>query len=236
VYGLYEILKRKTESMKKHSFSILLSTVLVATSFAQSSSDVLATAQTTESTIKIDKTDRPAIAAEYNIPADALKDELKEVFKSKGIKLEKSKGLLVAKAVSIQEMDNTCDLYFDVDSKSRSEKSKSVIKMAMSSGYDNFISPASTSVYLLAKKYIASSLTPAIYAEKKQVDISAQTESISKAQKIYTDLLKENEKLEKQQKSLENDIAENKRKQELQLKEVEKQKTLLEDLKSAGNK
>lgn len=195
------------------------------------------TVQPTESTLNIEKTDRSAIAADYNMSEDAIKDALKEVFKSKGIKLEKSKGLLVAKAVSLQEMgNNTYDLYFSTDTKSRSEKDKSVLKVALSSGYDNFIGPANAETYLLAKNYIISSLSPSLYAEKKQVDITAQTDLITKAQKKYNDLLKENEKLEKQKKNLEGDMAENKRNQDLQLKEVERQKAVLDLLKSTGNK
>jgi len=212
--------------MKKHLFAILLC-IAVATA---------SSAQTTESTIKIDKTERSAISSEYNMSPDQLKDALKESFKSKGIKLEKSKGLLTAKAVSIKEMgNNTYDVYCSVDPARRSEKDRAVLKMALSSGYDNFISPANADVYLLAKNYLTS-LSTSIYAEKKQVDISAQTESFTKAQKKYNDLVKENEKLEKQRKNVEGDIAENKRNQDLQLKEMERQKAALDLLKSSGSK
>ncbi|MDI3322710.1 hypothetical protein [Pinibacter soli] len=223
--------------MKKHFLAIALCVAIASASVAQTSTNILAATQTTESTIKIDKTERSAIACEYNMTADALKDALKESFKAKGIKLEKSKGLLIAKGVSLQEMgNNTYDVYFEVDNKSRSEKDKSIGKMALSSGYDNFIDPTNTDTYLKAKNYILSSLNPSIYAEKKQVDISAQTDAYTKAQNKYNDLIKENEKLEKQRKNLEGDIAENKRTQEQQLKEVERLKTALDTLKSINNK
>ncbi|MBV4360077.1 hypothetical protein [Pinibacter aurantiacus] len=212
--------------MKKQFFAILLCVAIATASRAQ----------TTESTIKIDKTERSAISNEYNMSSDALKDALKESFKSKDIKLEKSKGLLLAKAVSIQEMGNNMyDVYFSVDPASRSEKDRSVLKMALSSGYDNFISPANADVYLAAKNYLAS-LSSSIYAEKKQVDISAQTESFTKAQRKYNDLVKESERLEKQRKNVEGDIAENKRTQDLQLKEMERQKAALDLLKSGGSR
>lgn len=224
--------------MKKLFTTLALCTIIAISSNAQTSGNpATSSIQTSESTLKIEKADRSAIATGYNMSADALKDALKEVFKSKGIKLEKSKGLLIAKAVSLQEMgNNTYDLYFDVDSKGRSNKDESVIKMALSSGYDNFISPANADAYLLAKNYIISSLSPSIYAQKNQVDISAQNESFTKAQKKFNDLVNENEKLEKQRKNLEADIAENKRNQDLQLKEVEHQKAVLEQLKSTGSK
>lgn len=212
--------------MKKHLFAILSCVALTTAT----------NAQTTESTIKIDKTERSAISSEYNMSSDALKDALKESFKSKGVKLEKSKGLLTAKAVSIQELGNNMyDVYFSVDPTSRTEKNKSVIKMALSSGYNNFISPANVDVYPLAKNYLAS-LSSSVYAEKKQVDISVQTESFTKAQKKYNNLVKEIERLEKQRKNIEGDIAENKRNQDLQLKEMERQKAALDLLKSGGSK
>jgi hypothetical protein len=223
--------------MKKHFTALALCAIIATTSNAQTSNNLSASAIPSESTLKIDKTDRSAIATEYNMSADAAKDALKNVFKSKGIKLEKSKGLLTAKGVSLQEMGNTMyDLYFDVDTKSRSEKDKTVVKMALSSGYDNFISPANADAYQLAKDYITSSLSPSIYAEKKQVDISAQTESFTKAQKKYNDLVKESERLEKQRKNVEGDIAENKRNQDMQLKEMERQKAALDLLKAGGGK
>lgn len=219
--------------MKKTFLAVALLVAMSTASKAQTNYISASSIQTTESVLTIDKTDRPAIASEYNIAPDALKDALKDAYKAKGIKLEKSKGLLVAKGVAIPEMGNgTYDLYFDVDSKSRSEKDKSVVKMAISSGYDNFIGPTMPEKFLPAKTYVASTVSPALHSQKLQADISAQNEAYAKAQKKYSDLIKEGEKLEKQRKSIEGDIATNKRDQDLQQKEIERQKAVMDQLKA----
>ncbi len=219
--------------MKKSIITLALFAAIATGATAQVNGSIQATAvQTTEGVLKIDKVERPAFLTEYNISTTVMEDALKNVFKSKGIKLEKSKGLWVAKAVAIPEMANgVYDLYFDI-SKASKDKEKSLVKMAMSSGYDNFINATMPEQQSSAKRYVSSSLSPLLHTQKLQADITSQTEAYSKAQKKYNDLLKEAEKLEKQKKSLEDDIVKNKRDQEMQLKEIERQKILVEQLKS----
>ena len=71
--------------------------------------------------------------------------------------------------------------------------------------------------------------------ERLERDIKAQEDITKKAQKKYDDLVKDQASLEKKIKNLESDLEDNKKKQEAQVREVENQRKILDQLMSKRN-
>ncbi len=216
--------------MKKTLFTLL--TILCTAGFL-SAQDV------SMSKASISKTERPVIQASYTMPSSIVSDALSEKLKESNIKGSGDKvkgGFRVYKGVSIDEIsDEKLDVYTKVSGK----KNNSTLYMAVSRGYDNFVS-TETDPELAQKTmaYIKSMMKNVNVALLKQ-DIVNQAKVVNSVTKTQKSEDKSGSKLRSQQKSLENDLKSNKAAQEkndkLQEKansKVKEEEAKLSELKS----
>lgn len=190
--------------MKKIIFTIL--SVLIATSAILAQDISVGKAS-------INKTDRPVVMAKYTMPAaivmSALKAKLKEDKISKSGKAKG--GFRVYKGVSVPALsDDMLDIYTKVSGK----KENSTLYMAVSRGYDNFVSADSDSAMMGKIKSYVKGLVGNINIEKIKIDIAAQAKVVKKADNAKASAEKTGKKLISEQKDLEKRIASNKSKQE----------------------
>ncbi len=201
-------------------FSVLLMSTLVK-------------AQAYESTIKYNKVDQPALAIEYNYPPDLVEKALVSKLESLGVKGKSSKGFRVYTGTTIPEINNTAmDYTFSVDKKSRKDKNTSVIHLIISGG--NVIGDNNGAIKDNAKAFLAN-LRPHIEAGDLTLQIKAQEDVLSKAEKKLKSLQSDQSDLEKRIKKAQEDLSKNGNEQVQQNGEIERQKQVLDALKARKN-
>jgi hypothetical protein len=201
----------KHYKMKKIILTSLSILACVAMSWAQ---------EISVGTASIAKVDRPCIIAAYTMPSDivseALADKLKQSNIKKGSKVKG--GFRVFKGVSIPSIsDDKLDLYTRVTGK----KENSTLYMAVSRGYDNFISPEGDAETLEKAKAFVQSMLSNVNVALIKTDIAAQAKVLSKAEKIQKTKSKKGESLKSEMKSLESKLEANKKNQEANVKDQE---------------
>ena len=207
-------------------FSLLLSTGLI---LAQDIS---------VGTASIAKVNRPCIIAGYTMPSDIIRDALADKLKkskiSKGSKVRG--GFRVYKGVSIPEIsDDKIDVYTRITGK----KDKSTLYVAVSLGYDNFVSPETDSQMVEKVKAYIRSMMSNVNIAKIKIDIAAQAKVLNKADKAERGIVKKGENLVSNMKSLESKLEQNKKDQEANKKDQEEaaqklkgEQAMLEELKT----
>ncbi len=189
-------------------------------------------------TASIAKVNRPCVVATYDVPTDIIKDALSSKLKrsniSKGSKVRG--GFRVYKGVSIPEIsDDKIDIYTKVSGR----KGKSTLYMAISRGYDNFVSPETDSDMMEKGKGYVKSMIADVNIAKIKTDIAAQAKVVKKADKAYENTVKTGKNLVGDMKDLENKLVKNKKDQEANKKDQEEaaqklkgEQAMLEELKS----
>lgn len=189
-------------------------------------------AQARSTKVEYQKEMRQAIEHDVPFPAKTVENALEDAFSKMGYKNTSSKGFTVYKGVRMQELgSDTYDLYFMVDKKSRKDKDNSTVTMMVSKGFDAFITENDDkTVFGNAKTYL-DSLRNMLAAYDLEQQIIAQEEELKSADKKSTNLQDEGKDLEKKKRRLEQQIEDNIKDQEKQVKELDKQKQILETLK-----
>lgn len=194
---------------------------------------IVVKAQAYESTIKYNKADQPALAIEYNYPPDLVEKALISKLESLGVKGKSSKGFRVYSGATIPEINSTAmDYIFSVDKKSRKDKNTSVIHMIVSGS--NVVGDNNGSIKENAKVFL-SNLKPNIEAGDLEVQIKAQEEVLSKAEKKLKSLQSDQSDLEKKIKKAQEDLSKNGNDQVQQNGEIERQKQVLDALRARKN-
>lgn len=178
------------------------------------------------------KQKRPAVVNDVPFDSKTIENAIDDTFSKLGYKSTSSKGFTVYKGVRLPELGlDTYDLYFMVDKKSRRDKDNSTVTMMVSKGFDSFVSISEgNDVYEKSLHFLDSlKLTVAKYDLEQQ--IIAQEDELKKANKKSENLQDEGKDLEKKRKKLVDQIADNLKDQEKQLKEIDKQRQILEMLK-----
>lgn len=190
-------------------------------------------AQTKKATTEYQKIARPALVNELPFPVKTVEDAIEEAFSKMGYKGSSSKGFIVYKGVRLKELGNeSYDLYFMVDKKSKRDKENSIVTMMLSKGFDAFISDTSGSEIFARAGIHLDSMRNTVAAYDLEQQIKAQEEEVKKADKKNENLQEEGKDLTKKKSKLEEDIDDNNKEQEKQVKELEKQKQILETLKT----
>jgi len=171
-------------------------------------------------TASIAKVDRPCVLAAYNMPSeivsDALANKLKESSISKGSKVKG--GFRVYKGVSIPSIsDDKIDVYTRVSGK----KDNSTLSMAVSRGYDNFMTPENDAEAVENIKAYVKSMMSNVDIAKLKIDIASQAKVLNKAEKEQKSVVKKGEGLVSDMKSLESKLESNKKDQKANLKNQE---------------
>lgn len=193
-----------------------------------------APAQSETTTVNYLKVEREAVANETPFSEKTIMKAIDNKMEQLGYKGKDTKGFTVYKAVKLAELGNgEYDLYFMAERKSRRNKDNSTLTLLISKGTDNFVTVKNDAALVAnAKKYLENILTVvAVYDLEMQ--INDQQDAVNKADKKYNNLIDEGQGLEKKRISIEKDIENNKKDQANQLTDIDKQKQLLETLKSS---
>jgi hypothetical protein len=186
--------------------------------------------EATESSIEIAKVKQACATANFNFSADLLEEALRKRLSTEGLGSgDKSKGFRVYKKVNYKAFGETvCDIYIKIDGK----KDNSTATIAVSKGYDNFVSGTTDAKTMDAMKAFLNSMPEISGMLQLEKDIEVSDEAYKKAVKNHNESKEEGEDLAKQHAKIEEKIAENKTNQSNLGKEVEKAKDALEALKA----
>ena len=190
-------------------------------------------AQSTVENVSYLKIDRQAVVNELPFSEKIIMGAIDEKMGQMGYKGKSTKGFTVYKGVRMAELGTgDYDLYFMADRKSRRNKDNSTLTLMLSTGNETFVTTQTDAGLISnAKKYL-DSITTMIAAYDLEQQIIDQQDAVSKADKKYNNLIDEGQSLEKKRKNIESDIEDNKKNQTQQQSEIEKQKLILETLKS----
>jgi hypothetical protein len=190
-------------------------------------------AQSRTQTVSYQKINRQAVVNEIPFPEKTVRDAIDNNMGKMGYKGKDTKGFTVYKGVRLPALGNDLyDLYFNVDRKSRKEKEYSTLTMMITKGIDNFVADSTDALVVNNAKTYLDSIKITVAAYDLEEQIIAQEDAIKNADKKYTNLVEDGQSLEKKKKSLENDIAENIKNLANQKAETEKQRQILETLRS----
>lgn len=205
-----------------------------------------ASAQSVSTTVKFNKADRPSLMLylPYNeeVAEGTIVSKLKETGfqpETKGSlfwKQDKTDGYYVYKGVVLKDaagQNQLVDLYFKVDRRGNKRDNQSVIYMLTSKGSENFITSASdTGTYAAAQNFL-NGFVAQTATYKHGLDVTAQEETVKKAEKKMTDLMDEEKDLNKKIAKLQDDLAKNKQAQTNQQATIDGERKRLDDLKAA---
>lgn len=202
--------------MKKTGL-IVLSLLMMFVSFGQSY----------EATIQYDKKKQQAIAIDFVYQPQAVENAIMQKLSKMGYKpkeekgiLNRDKGFLVYKNIFITDiMSDRMDYLIKVERKSRKETDESIMYLVMLKDDRNALGMMDAGDVGRAKSFL-NNLLPEVEAADLELQIIAQQEVVTKAEKKLRDLKEE-------QTSLERKIADNKTSQENTQKDIESQKQAL---------
>ncbi len=198
-----------------------------------------ASSQAYEGKIEYQKKTEPALVIDFPYPAGEVEDAIVNYLDKMGHKKKESKGFLQYKGVAIKEINpQPLDYLFRIERKSRKEKDESSVYLVMQLTEDNPLARASSANMGTNAKSFLNSLVPHVEAYHLEVAIKEQEDVIVAAEKKLKNMKEDKEdmdkkikKLAEEIKGLEEDIKVNGKDQEAQLKVIEKQREMLEDLK-----
>ncbi len=205
----------------KHILVAALLTISGSTALAQNAKDA---------TVRYQKTDRPGMTVDYEIPKADMEEALLLKMETSGPGKPKSKGdFIVWQNVSWPEVaTGQVDIYMKVDG----SKKKSSVVLLVSKGYDNFVNQNNDAQTGGRMKAFLEGLQAPVNRVYLNRNIVLQQEVIRRSEKSFNDLKKQGEDLVKQQEALTKKIAENKSAIEKQQGVWDGDKSKLEQLRS----
>lgn len=196
-----------------------------------------AVAQTKKGSADYQKQGRPALINDVPFPVKTIENALEDKFRKMGHKSSSSKGYIIFRGVRTDELGpDSYDLFFSAERASRKDKENSTVTMLISKGNDVFVADTLDSrVYDNGKDFM-DNLRSTVAAYDLEQQILDQEETIRKAEKKDKNLKDESDDLQKKKRKIDADIDQNTKDQADQLKELEKQRQLLETLKEKRGK
>lgn len=211
--------------MKKY-FIVLLACIACSLSVS---------AQVTEAVVEFNKAKRTVKSMEVSDAPEVVEQAIKNKMLKSGYKAKTTKGWMEFKDVDDRSITGErSDLYIKVERKSRKDKETSLVYFFASKPGDQ-ATPVPFESNMLSGDGFYSNIVSYTVAERLERDIQAQEDITKKAQKKYDDLVKDQSSLEKKIKGLQDDLEDNKKKQEAQVREVESQRKILDQLLSKRN-
>lgn len=195
-------------------------------------------AQAFEDKIEYAKKTQPCIVMNYSYPPEAVENAIISRMNKLGYKgkeekglFNKDKGFRVYKETYIQDISSSrYDYILKVERKSRKESDETVLYFLIQKDNENVMSALAAEDMGRAKSFLYN-LLPEIEAANLELQILAQEETVTKAEKKFRSLQSNKEDMEKRVKKLQDDIKQNEKDQENQQAEIETQKKLLEELR-----
>jgi len=196
-------------------------------------------AQAFEDKIEYTKKTQPCIVMNYSYPPQAVENAIINKMSKLGYKgkeekglFNKDKGFRVYKGTYIQEISSSrYDYILKVERKSRKEDDETVLYFLIQKDDENLLTTMQAEELGKAKAFLYN-LMPDIEAANLELQITAQEEVVSKAEKKFRTLQGEKEEMEKRLKKLQDDIKQNEKDQVDQQAEIEAQKKALEELRN----
>jgi hypothetical protein len=189
-------------------------------------------AQSRTETVSYLKINRQAVVNEIPFAEKTVRDAIDSKMQQLGYKGKDSKGFTVYKGVKIAELGNdSYDLYFMADKKSRKDKDNSMLTLMVSKGFEVFAADSTDAALMSNAKEYLNNIKTMIAAYDLDLQIIAQEDAVKKADKKFNNLIDDGQSLEKKRKSIEKDIEDNKKDQTAQQAELDKQKQILETLR-----
>jgi hypothetical protein len=206
----------------KHILTFIVSLVFCTAALAQSRTE----------TVSYLKINRQAVVNEIPFAEKTVRDAIDSKMQQLGYKGKDSKGFTVYKGVKIAELGNdSYDLYFMADKKSRKDKENAVLTLMISKGFEVFAADSTDAALMSNAKEYLNNIKTMIGAYDLDQQIIAQEDAVKKADKKYNNLIDDGQSLEKKRKNIEKDIEDNKKDQAAQQAELDKQKQILETLR-----
>ena len=162
-----------------------------------------AAAQSRTATVEYQKINRQAVVSEIPFPEKTIRDAIDNKMQQMGYKGKDNKGYTIYKGVRMPELGNdSYDLYFMADRKSRKEKENSTLTLMISKGFDSFIADSTDSKVMENAKNYLDSIKNMIAAYDLEQQIIAQEDAIKKADKKSANLIDDGVSLEKKRKNI----------------------------------
>jgi hypothetical protein len=200
--------------------------------FILSAACLFLSAQSRSVKVEYQKEPRLAIENDVPFPVKTVEDAIADTFAKLGYKATTSKGFTVYKGVRIPELGSeSWDIYFMVEKKSKKDKENSTVTMMISKGFDAFVTESNDGAIIRKGKSYLDSMRNMLASYDLEQQITVQEDELKSAEKKSLNLLDDGKSLEKKKRKLEEDIADNIKDQEKQVREIEKQKQILEVMK-----
>ncbi|MBL7726011.1 MAG: hypothetical protein JNK27_17860 [Chitinophagaceae bacterium] len=192
----------------------------------------IVSAQAYEGTIEYDKKKQDAFMIDYPYPPEAVENAITKKMVKLGYKPKEEKGLFnkdkgfkVYKDAFITDINaDRMDYIIKVEPKSRKNQDESVVYMIIQKDGNNAKSAFDVMQVEKTKTFL-SNLQPDVVAENLELDIKAQEEAVSKAEKKLRGLKDDQNDLEKK-------LKDNQSEQKDTEKEIEAKKQALDALKA----
>lgn len=192
-----------------------------------------AISQSRYTVVQFNKKDVPGVIGEIPFVESTVRDAINKNFEKMGYKGKKVKDFVVYSGVFLKELDNQPhDIFVMVDRKSRSEKETSLVTFLIGMGFDNFASDTANIDLINSTKAYINSLREVAAAYDLELQIAAQEEVVKKNERKAENLKDDANSLQKKKKKLDDEIAQNIIDQNVQIVENERQKQIMETLKS----
>lgn len=189
-------------------------------------------AQSYEGTVDYQKKSEKAIIIEFPYPPSVVENAIVDKMEKLGYKKKDSKGFLIFKNAVLTDISSEpADYMIRVERKSRKDKDESVVYLLVNRNEENIIARSDALINSNAKTFL-NNLSPDVDAFNLEVQIKGQESAVSKAERKLKDLQDDQETMEKKIRKLQDDLKENAKDQVDQQKEIEKQKQVLESLRS----
>lgn len=179
---------------------------------------------------------------EFDAPPGVVEDAIKEMMSKRGHKSSSKKGFLVYKNVVLRrtELKDPVDVYAQIDSKSRSEKQKTLVSMLITVPgaipdrriEKNEAAGIATIGLTGAGSLLLSDMEEDVSLAAHSNDITTQQELISQTEKELNYLAKDSIDLQKRLMKLQQDIAENGKAQSAAKQKLLEETTRLEMMKA----
>jgi hypothetical protein len=196
---------------------------------------ITARAQSSSTTIQFNDKMQPALVLELPNTTDDAEGTILQKLKETGYNAEtqghlfwkknKIDGFYVFNNVVLPSLSNQkLDMYFKVVQKNNEEKNNSTVYLLVSSGNENFASPAGDTTLWNSSKTFLNSFVDKTTAYSLEQDIKAQEDKVKGSQDKLS-------KLQKDEKDLTDKITKNQEDQKNQQLDIDNQSKMLADLK-----
>ena len=196
---------------------------------------ITARAQSSSTTIQFNDKMQPALVLELPNTTDDAEGTILQKLKETGYNAEtqghlfwkknKIDGFYVFNNVVLPSLSNQkLDMYFKVVQKNNEEKNNSTVYLLVSSGNENFASPAGDTTLWNSSKTFLNSFVDKTTAYSLEQDIKAQEDKVKGSQDKLG-------KLQKDEKDLTDKITKNQEDQKNQQLDIDNQSKMLADLK-----